>query len=76
MTELFLVRRNILLLIPDSEPTTEQSMDTSKVQLGEPVSFIGVSHRITDEGLLTGAEMTQRQLSPQLTPAWVTTHKS
>lgn len=27
---------------------TEQSMDTTTVQLGEPVSFIGVSHRITE----------------------------
>ena len=29
------------LLTPDREPTTDQSTDTTKVQLGEPVSFVG-----------------------------------
>lgn len=33
------------LLTPDREPTTDQSMDTTKVQLGELISFIGVTHK-------------------------------
>lgn len=49
-----------------------------KIQLGEPVSFTGVTYRNMGEGLLTGAEVTQRQLPQQTkaTQAWVTTHNS
>lgn len=43
----------------------DRSTDTTKVQLGEPMSFIGVTHRNMGEGLLIGAEMTQRCLQPQ-----------
>ena len=47
---------------------TDQSEDPSKVQIGEPVSFIGVPYkRVWSEGSLTGAEIT-----PVPTPAWVT----
>ena len=45
---------------------TDQS--TTKVQLGEPMSFIGVTYRNMGEGLLTGAEMTQGQLYHQSPP--------
>lgn len=40
------------LLIPDRESMTDQSMDTSKVQVGKPVSFIGVAYRIVCQGYL------------------------
>lgn len=43
------------LLIPDREPTTDQSTDI-RVQLGEPVDFIRAVYRSMDGGLLTGAE--------------------
>jgi hypothetical protein len=36
-----------------------QITDTTEVQLGEPVSFIGMSYRNMGEGLLTGVERTQ-----------------
>lgn len=38
---------------------TDPSTDTTKVQLGGPMSFVGVIHRNMDEGLLTGTEMAQ-----------------
>lgn len=37
----------------------EQSKDAAKVQLGEPVSFIGGSYRDVHEELLAGVEITQ-----------------
>jgi hypothetical protein len=37
-------------------------MDTTKVLFGEPMNFIGVTNRNIVEGLLTGAEIIQRQL--------------
>lgn len=40
------------LLIPDRELRTVQSMDTTEGQLDEPVGFIGVTYKNTDEGLL------------------------
>lgn len=53
------------LLTPYMELTTEQSMETTEVQLGEPVSFTGVTYRNMGEELLTEAEMTNRQLHHQ-----------
>ena len=47
------------------EPRTDQSAQTTKVLLGELISCIGVTYRNMSEGLLTGAEMTQRQLHCQ-----------
>lgn len=41
---------------------TDQGTDTIKVQVGEPMSFIGMPYRNLGEGLFTGREMTQRQL--------------
>jgi hypothetical protein len=31
------------LLTPDQEPTADQSTDTTKVQVGEPMHFIGIN---------------------------------
>jgi hypothetical protein len=56
------------LLAHSRESMTEQRMDTTKVQFSEPVSFIRVIYRNMDEGLLTGVEMTQRQLHHQSQP--------
>lgn len=39
---------------------TGQITDTTKVQLVEPMSFIGVTYRNVGEKLNTGAEVTQR----------------
>lgn len=63
------VQQHTGLLTPNREPTTEQSMDTTKDQRGEP----GVLLR-----LLKGVEMTQKIIaaSPRPTPAGVTAHKS
>ena len=47
---------------------TNQSTNITKVQLGEPMSFIGVTYRNMGEGSCTGAEMTQRQLYHQGPP--------
>lgn len=48
---------------------THQSKDTVKVQVGEPNSFIWVTHSSMGEGLFTGEGMTQRQLQHQ-SPHW------
>lgn len=49
MTKLFLKSHNIHLYSPaEREPTRDQSLDTTKVQLGELMSFIGVTYRIMD----------------------------
>lgn len=40
------------------ETMTEQSMDTTKAQHGEPMIFIGVTYGSMDEGLFIGAAMT------------------
>lgn len=45
----------------ENPPQTREQMP-SKVQLKEPMSFIGVTYRNMGEGFLTGAEITQRQL--------------
>lgn len=47
---------------------TDQSRDTAKVQLCEPVSFIWVTYSRVSEGLPTEADMTQRQLNHQSPP--------
>ena len=44
---------------------TDQSMDTNKVQLREPLGFIGFIYRSKGEGSLTEAKMTQRYLHHQ-----------
>jgi hypothetical protein len=50
---------NKCFLTPYRELTTDQSNDTTKDQLDELMSFIGVSYRNMDKWLLTGAEMTE-----------------
>jgi hypothetical protein len=45
---LFLGRHEHLLAL-DKELTTDQSKDTIKVQLGEPMSFIGITPRSVGE---------------------------
>ena len=42
------------------EPRADQSAHITKVLFGELISFIGITYRNMGEGLLTGAEMTQR----------------
>lgn len=44
------------------------TIDTTKVQLGETMSLIGVTYRYIGKGLLRGIEMTQRQLHHQGPP--------
>ena len=43
----------------------DQNTDTIKVQLGDPMSFTGVTYSNMDEGLLTGAEIIHSQLHHQ-----------
>ena len=61
-----------LLFTPDREPTTDQSKDTIKVHLGEPMNFIGVTYRNMGGELLTGKEMTKTDAPPKPTPVCVT----
>ena len=56
------------LLTPDKEPTTGQILDTTKIQLGEPMSVIRVTIGNMDNGLLIIAEMPQRQLHHKVPP--------
>lgn len=56
------------LLTPGREPMAYQSMDAIKVQHGDSMSFIGVTYRNKGERLLTGTEMTPRQLYLSLSP--------
>lgn len=51
------------LLTPYMELTTEQSMETTAVQLGEPARFIRVTYRNMGEELLTGAEVTHNHIA-------------
>lgn len=67
MAKLFL-RRCSALPTQLQEPMTDQSIDTTKTQLDELMSFIGVTYRSMAEGLLAGAEMTQTQHHHQNLP--------
>ena len=51
------------------EPRKDQSAHTTKVLVDEPISFIGVTYRNMGEGLVTGAEMTQKLLHRQSLPS-------
>ena len=46
---------------PTSEPTTDQSTDNIKNQLGELISFTGVTYRSMGEGLPTKVWVTARE---------------
>lgn len=63
MTKLFHAEmQHEFLLTQDREPRTDQSLDATKVQIDEPMSFIGVSYRSMGvNNPLTGAEMTQKR---------------
>jgi hypothetical protein len=41
---------------------TDQSMNTAKVQLGEPMSLLALITGIWETGALTGAKVTHKQL--------------
>lgn len=60
----FLRRPNIGLLTTDSEPTRDQSNNTTEVQHGKPMSSLGLPSSV-GEGLQTGAGMNQKQLHHQ-----------
>lgn len=47
---------------------TDQSADTTKVQLGEAMSFIVVTYRTVEEGLFAGTVMTSSQRHHQAPP--------
>lgn len=55
------------LLMVDREPTIDQSTDTTKVKLCEPLSFIAVIYRTSNDS--------KKAASPKPTPAWVTVHQ-
>jgi hypothetical protein len=59
-----------LVLIPDTEPTMNQS------PIWWTMSLIGFTYRNMDERLLTRAEMMQTAAPPKATPAGVTAHKA
>ena len=52
----------------EREPITDQNMNTTKVQLGEPMSFTGVTYRKRREEAFPGAGITQQQLYHQSPP--------
>lgn len=54
-----LILRGHAQVMPDRKPTTGQSKTITKLQLSKP-SFIGVTYM--GEGLLIGAEISQRYL--------------
>lgn len=66
--KLFWVTQHISLLTPDRDPMAHESMDATKVQLDEPICFVGVTYRNMDDGLLLGAEKTPRELDYQSPP--------
>lgn len=69
LDKLFLEKtQHTCLLAPDRD----KSMEATRAQLGEPVSFTGVSCRNMGVGLFMGADMTQRQLHHQVPfqPGW------
>jgi hypothetical protein len=68
MTKLPREMQHTHLFIPNREAMIDRSTDTTKVQRGEPMSLIGVTYRNMGEGLLPGAEMTQRQPHHQSPP--------
>lgn len=54
---------------PDRELMTDKTMNTTKIQFGEPMRFNGVTYRNMGDGLHI-VEMIQRQLRHQSIPAW------
>jgi hypothetical protein len=54
--------RTNIYLTPDRALMTDQSLYSTKVQLGEPMSFIRTTYLSVSEGHFRGVEMTKRQL--------------
>lgn len=44
--------KHTYLLTPDGKATTDQNTNAIKIQIGEPMDFMEVTHRNTGEGLL------------------------
>lgn len=64
-------------LILARQPASDQTKNITGTQLAEPMTFIGVTNKSMSKGLLTGVEMTKRQLWYQNSlPTWVTAHGS
>lgn len=61
---------HIGLFIQDRDLMTGQGMDTNKVQLCEPVKFIGITYRNVSDELLAGAKMMLIHLCPQSLPQY------
>lgn len=77
VTKPSLGRQRTRLPNTEREPTADPSTDTTKVQLGELVSFIGVTQRNGGEGLLTGTKKDSKIASLwRPTPTQVTAHTS
>lgn len=55
---LFLERLEQITTHPEWKLTTDQSKDTTRVQLDEGMTFIEVIYKTMGKGLLTEAEMT------------------
>lgn len=53
--------------IPNKKPMTDQDKDTPKVQLGEAMSFIGVTYRFRTD---------PSSCISKPTPVWTSAHKS
>lgn len=74
--KIFLWRFSTHLLTSDMKLIIDQSMGITTAQLGEPMNFIEVNDGNMGEELLTGTEMSQRQLHHQSPPRPGTAHKS
>lgn len=68
MTNIFLGKCHTHVSLPKWGSMTDKSRDITKVRLEEPMTFTGVIYRNVGEGLVTGAEIIQRQLRYQGSP--------
>lgn len=65
------------LLTNDRDPMADQSADSTRLQLGEPLSFIWVTYRNIGERVTYSLEMIQKTAAtPNSTLAWVRAHKN
>ena len=64
--KLSLRRHKTCLLASDKYSTADQPMNTTKIQLGEPMNFIRVTYRSRNDSVAP----------PRATPAWVAGHRS
>lgn len=56
------------ILTPNRDPNTDKSTDTTKVQVGELMNFIGVAYKRVGKEILIEAAMNQGQLYHQSLP--------